>query len=597
MYFLASEDNDRPQSIWLTSFITHHKTNAFQSVEEASKQVVSRKDQEKMKQSTALRLEDSSRSASLMKERPRSNRHSTESHFDPESSVTSTTTRRRRNTCFGSTPPVGLSLLLLCFFSTWLEPGASFQSNRHLAFGHQQQKLFLVEPKERTKQTTGRVSEIPIGTGEEPQLGSYVISASADEQREETDDESQEEYANEQEDSIEDDEVKAERLAKAAKAAKLLSRRTGNKPSGKVNSKSTSVGARRIGSASQARAGSRSMARITDAMKKAALANTAPRKQNDKPDPSDRDGDGPSAAISMALIQSTVESMIQASASMGLLGEAHYSTAALDPNSWQVPAPGTVLMQAERSTKPWRPADRISVRVATLADDLDIASLRLSVFSDFSPDMRKAFCAKSCQVLSSRRNRGATCIVATVPRYGSIMSQRPDIILGTAECSFHEFEGTSLGRQRPIASILYITEVAVSPTARRKGIGQKIMQVRPFFWTGSLAACRMQHLKFHISCIQSIEKLAKMRGVETLFLHVDVINFGALSLYGRSGYKQVPVNDPRYQEFTRSLNLHDGATKGRNHYLLQKDVLPLTWLPETNNIEAPKGTLGFEIAV
>lgn len=120
--------------------------------------------------------------------------------------------------------------------------------------------------------------------------------------------------------------------------------------------------------------------------------------------------------------------------------------------------------------------------MALMADDLDVANLRLSVFSDFSPDMRRAFCAKSCQVLSTRRNRGAMCIVATVPRYGSIMLPRPDIILGTVECSFHEFEGTVLGRRRRMDSILYITEVAVSPTARRKGIGHKLMEVSAKEW-------------------------------------------------------------------------------------------------------------------
>jgi len=148
------------------------------------------------------------------------------------------------------------------------------------------------------------------------------------------------------------------------------------------------------------------------------------------------------------------------------------------------------------------------------------------------------------------------------------MSPRPDIILGTAECSFHEFEGTSLGRQRKPDSILYITEVAVSPSARRKGIGQKIME--------------------------SLDELAKIRGVETLYLHVDVNNLGALSLYARAGYSIASPSDPRYDEFTRSLNLHDGATKGRNHFLLKKHLLEPTWIADTMT-QSEKGTLGFEI--
>ncbi len=73
---------------------------------------------------------------------------------------------------------------------------------------------------------------------------------------------------------------------------------------------------------------------------------------------------------------------------------------------------------------------------------------------------------------------------------------------------------------------------------------------------------------------------------------MDASNYGALSLYGRAGYTKVPSTDHMYHEFTRSLNLHDGATKGRNHFLLYKDLSEPTWLPDK-----PKGTLGFEITV
>ena len=218
------------------------------------------------------------------------------------------------------------------------------------------------------------------------------------------------------------------------------------------------------------------MSRLTEAVKKAASANTVQRKDENTEEEAMRN-QSPTAMLTKSLIESTVKSMLQTSASMGLFGEMQPNPTTADQFLQQTPPPGTILLQSDRSTKPWKAADRVSVRVATLADDLDIANLRLSVFSDFSPEMRRAFCSKSCQVLSSRRNRGATCIVATVPRYGSIMSTRPDIILGTAECSYHEFEGTTLGRRRPLESILYVTEVAVSPSARRKGIGQKIMQV------------------------------------------------------------------------------------------------------------------------
>jgi ribosomal protein S18 acetylase RimI-like enzyme len=171
-----------------------------------------------------------------------------------------------------------------------------------------------------------------------------------------------------------------------------------------------------------------------------------------------------------------VEGMVDMSSNyMGLFGE----SADIQSDEYQQmkPAPGTVLLSPGRQTTAWKASDRVTVRVANRADDLDISTLRLSVFTDFSPDMRNTFCARSCQLLENRRIQGATCVVATVPRYASILSPRRDIILGTAECSVHEFHGTSLGQRRLKNSILYITEVAVSPTARRKGIGLKILQV------------------------------------------------------------------------------------------------------------------------
>ena len=267
-----------------------------------------------------------------------------------------------------------------------------------------------------------------------------------------------------------EDEVKYERLANTAKAAALLARRSSSRPLGKVTSQTTSVGERRLGTASKALSGAGSFGRLTEAVKRASIANTS---KSDKEKPVNT---RLSLSRSMSDIQATVENMMHTS--MGLFGEVEpVESPATFFSRQNVPPPGTILLCAERSNNVWKAAERVSVRVASVADDLDIANLRLSVFSDFSADMRRAFCAKSCQVLATRRNRGATCIAATVPRYGSIMLPRPDIILGTAECSFHEFEGTTLGRRRRVDSILYITEVAVSPTARRKGIGQKLMEV------------------------------------------------------------------------------------------------------------------------
>lgn len=356
------------------------------------------------------------------------------------------------------------------------------------------------------------------------------------------------------------------RLGKAEKAAVLLSRRKGSHKRN-ASIKSTSVGDRRVGTASRARRGVGSMTRIADAVRHSAGASIL--KKPSSPDKLGKDDGQPlSSRITQSTIRSTVNDMIKASGrSMGLLGEASATTTYVREIT-STPPPGTVLVECPKNSR-WKASDRVCVRVATASDDLDIANLRLSVFSSFSPSMRQAFCSRSCHVLATRRNQGATCIVATVPRYGSILSTRKDIVLGTAECSVHEFYGTELGSRRHQTSILYITEVAVSPTARRKGIGGKIMQ--------------------------SIDEMARIRGVESLYLHVDVTNRNALSLYEGAGYQIVPSDNPVFSEFTKSLNLHDGAMKGRNHYLMQKDLGYPTWLPD-HQTTAQRGTLGIEIS-
>ena len=90
--------------------------------------------------------------------------------------------------------------------------------------------------------------------------------------------------------------------------------------------------------------------------------------------------------------------------------------------------------------------------------------------------------------------------------------------------------------------------------------------------------------------MQAIDKVATIRNVETLFLHVDVLNSGALRLYKEAGYEIIKSTDHIFADFTRSLNLHDGATQGRNHFLLRKNMKEPTWLPLPE-----KGTLGFDL--
>lgn len=247
---------------------------------------------------------------------------------------------------------------------------------------------------------------------------------------------------------------------------------------------------------------------------------------------------------------------------IGILGESERRKDEVSPSR-----PGSILLHSTNE-------DDVIVRLATPSDDVDIANLRLSVFSDFSPDLQSQFCLRSCQAIAARRIRGATCVVATVPRKGVSMNGcQSRMIVGTAECSFHEFIGTQIGRRRPTDSLFYITEVAVNPNARRRGVGTKLLK--------------------------AIDTLANERGIESLYLHVDVSNHGALKLYHKSGYQKVMSNNSMYMEFTTSLNLHPGATKGRDHFLYCRHLTKnLTWssnLKASNNRKELLSTLGFEI--
>ena len=83
-----------------------------------------------------------------------------------------------------------------------------------------------------------------------------------------------------------------------------------------------------------------------------------------------------------------------------------------------------------------------------------------------------------------------------------------------------------------------------------------------------------------------------------MYLHVDVENTPALKLYQKNGYEVLDSKDPTYNEFTTRLNLHDGATKGRNHYLLHKRISRhQTWI-EVESLphkHMSTGVLGFHI--
>ena len=375
-----------------------------------------------------------------------------------------------------------------------------------------------------------------------------------------------------------------ERRKLAARAA-LLGSRVGKMPKKRVPSTArtastkdtTSVGKRRVGSASKARQqGPGATQRFMDAVRKSAVSNkpvvddTSSTPLQQQP-PSEKED--PSSALNSALkspqsvstsagttgaaaLPTTKQptklnlsaSRIQAAmlelmerqmkdhlgSTGGVAGGASSSTgwkpppAALQrrPSSSssqsiespfpRTPPPGTVLLPATTSSSTRSRItknsnnhaqedlifpDCLTVRTTTPRSDTEVAQLRLSVFSDFSPEVRRQLVSRSVKAVVSRRMQGATCLIATAPAsvgvtdavtaarkenekrghsryYNHHHYNRPQpIILGSAECSFHEFQGTTLGYQRPEQSILYVTEVAVSPSARRKGVGGKLLQV------------------------------------------------------------------------------------------------------------------------
>lgn len=363
--------------------------------------------------------------------------------------------------------------------------------------------------------------------------------------------------------------------------------------------RNTSVGPRREGSATKTRnKGNGLSGMLLRGVKNNAIAAAAATKRQSSENNNTMSSNigNNTLNVKKSTIQSVIDSTIDANNkekwSMGILGSKTQGTS-FSPRYVEIrdtgylsvpskPSPGSVLLEKSGRTISMQLTDRIKdhtiVRVATRKDDLEIAKLRLSVFSDFSPEIRRQLRSRSCEVIGNRRMKGATCLVATVNYRDAGLQFELDEescphnwVIGSAECSTHEFAGTQLGLRRPVGSILYVTEVAVALKARRAGTGTKMLQ--------------------------GIDKLARIRNVETVYLHVDVENSPALKLYQKSGYEVLDSKNPIYNEFTTKLNLHDGATKGRNHYLLHKKITRhQTWIePESYSKSCKKGTLGFDI--
>ena len=453
---------------------------------------------------------------------------------------------------------------------------------------------------------------------------------------------------------------------RAAAAAALLRRRAmkdgsrSAKSNTKVGRTQSSIGALKTGGAR--RAGGTVAGRLLGTVRTAAAAAAARQKKEQQ----EQEHNGRDAKMSMmannantkSLIESTVDDLMKREearrrasqpSSFGMFGEPLNPSYSSNPQSgpqpqpqrsiddqyaqerafhnyisyWQPPQSGSILLHpqtndenavvANAATSSSSDAeyfagvrDQIAVRVATPWDDIDIANLRLSVFSEMAPDLQAKFCQKSCEVLDHRRNKGATCLVAAIDsnRRDSIVARNVyqdgadyDLIkprestssqwfMGSVEVSVHEFYGTELGKRRPAGTILYVTEVAVLPEARRTGAATRLML--------------------------GVDELAVLKGVESLYLHVDVNNKAAITLYEKAGYRIIGKTDshPMFEEFTMRLNLHDGATKGRNHYLMEKHLTDSpSWIDVGEAADAKfvaemnaakqtrefRGSLGFEV--
>jgi hypothetical protein len=168
---------------------------------------------------------------------------------------------------------------------------------------------------------------------------------------------------------------------------------------------------------------------------------------------------------------------------------------------------GTPLIWQSGTTESIR--DNLTVRVATTADDSAIASIRQIVFwHDPNNSLTKTehssfYHQRCCEMLEMRRRKeGAICLAAVLP--ATILSSshislemafefdrhctvnrynEKEWIIGTVECSIHEFYGTQLGQCYGPSKLLYLTEVAVLPSARRSGTGMMLLQVNIYIYT------------------------------------------------------------------------------------------------------------------
>ena len=101
-------------------------------------------------------------------------------------------------------------------------------------------------------------------------------------------------------------------------------------------------------------------------------------------------------------------------------------------------------------------------------------------------------------------------------------------VLGTIDLSVQEMQLPS----HALADGMYVSHMAVAPKARRCGIARALLA--------------------------AVLDLARQRGEQRLYLHVEPSNAAAVALYETEGYCLQADGAP-YAAFTRALNLQDRA--------------------------------------
>ena len=220
----------------------------------------------------------------------------------------------------------------------------------------------------------------------------------------------------------------------------------------------------------------------------------------------------------------------------------------------------------------------IATKAARLEDFHAVADLRLSVFAGThggTQKERNELRAKAWEKMVERRVKGATCLVAhamlgthdqddcaavledppssspfappaaaAADPCSSSSSSPPTVLVGTLECSSHEFARVDM-RPDLDGRRLYITEVAVSERMRRRGVA--------------------------LTLLKAAEERARRSGIAALYLHVDAGNPAALGLYRRAGFTPLRETVETYN-FASALGLLSGAYALTKHVLMIKEL-------------------------